>query len=243
MTRILLSAVSAAAALPLAAAPLRAESYPLGTVVFGSLDAAPASFAASGLKLDLGHRGGSGPVILASAGMGRRFETALCFCGPRVTIARLARYTVSASALAGYQWAGDWGVAALYAGAESVLEALTDGSGFGLLPARFGLRLQGEIWAHPSPDTLVNGTLILGSARGDLWSRVALGHRIWDAYLGPEASLSADATGYGKWSFGLHATDIALWRYHLRVSAGVQFESGRRDPSPYVSLTVWTDLR
>ncbi|MEA1834122.1 cellulose biosynthesis protein BcsS [Methylobacterium durans] len=242
MTRRHLSAAYAAALL-LAAEPARGESYPLGTVVFGSLDAAPSSFAANGVKVNLDRQGGSGVAILASGGFGRRFETLVCACGTRIFVARLARYTASASTLAGYQWAGDRGVAALYAGPEAALEALTDGGGIGLLPARFGLRLQGEIWVHPSPDTLVNGTLILGSARGDLWSRLAVGYRLWGAFLGPEASLYADRSGYSKANLGLHATDVPLWRYNMRVSAGLQFESGRSALSPYLSLTFWMNLQ
>ncbi|GEP04096.1 cellulose biosynthesis protein BcsS [Methylobacterium oxalidis] len=238
MTHRLLPVACAAFALPLALGPAQAESYPLRAVVFGSLDAAPSSFAANGVKVEL-EGGGTGPVILASAGFGRRFETALCTCGASVHTARLARYTVAAAMVGGYQWTGDWGTAALYAGPEASLEALTDGLGVAVLPARIGLRLHGEVWAHPSPDMLVNGTLIAGTARGDVWSRLAIGYRIWDAFLGPETSLYADQTGYAKWSLGLHATDVPLWRYRLRVSAGVQFETGRERPSPYISLTAW----
>ena len=86
----------------------------------------------------------------------------------------------------------------------------------------------------------MQATAIVGSARDSAWTRLAWGYRLWETYLGPEASFYTDTTGYRKWNLGLHATDFALGRYSLRVSAGAQTETGARRVSPYVSLAVWT---
>ncbi|GJE43371.1 cellulose biosynthesis protein BcsS [Methylobacterium soli] len=214
----------------------------VNALLFGSLDVAAATFATAGVKVALDRLDQPGFVALASAGLGRRFERSACICGTRTGVASLARHTLLGSALIGYQWFADWGVVAAYAGPESSREAILDGNVLHVLPGRTGLRLQGEIWARPSPDTLVNAVAILGSARGDAWTRVALGYRLWDTYLGPELGLYADRTGYRKWNLGLHATDFALARFSLRVSTGIQFESSRGSGSPYVALSVWTGL-
>lgn len=104
---------------------------------------------------------------------------------------------------------------------------------------RKGLRLQAEAWLRPSEDTLVQAVLIGGTARGSLWTRLAWGYRLWDTYLGPEASAYADANRYGKVAFGLHATDFVLADVHVRMSSGLQWESSRAAPAPYVTLTTW----
>lgn len=224
--------------LMLAAAPAHAdETWDL--LLFGSLDAGASTFLTTGAKLGLGRLDGDGFVILASAGAGRRSERAVCDCAQAVTVAR-GRQTVTGAALVGYQWFHDWGVVALYAGPEGSAEMLADRFGSAMLPPRYGLRLHGEVWGRPSAETLVQGTAILGTARGDAWARLAWGYRLWGAYLGPEASLYMDRTGYRKWALGLHATDVALGRFSLRISAGLQTETGLRDPYPYLSVAAWT---
>ena len=222
------------------ALPVRAGDSGLDTLLFGSLDAGAARFLTVGAKIAFGGLDRQGFVILASAGGGRRTERAGCGCAPFPEAARLTRYTALGAALVGYQWFYDWGVVAAFAGPEGSIEALTDGRGLAVLPAQVGLRLHGEIWARPTQETLVQGTAILGSARDSAWTRLALGYRLWGAYLGPEASLYADRTGYTKWNLGVHATDFALGGYRFRLSGGVQIESSEKRPSPYVALSVWT---
>ena len=194
-------------------------------LLFGSLDAAASTFATVGAKFALDRLDRPGFVALASAGLGRRVERSVCICGTRTGVASLTRDTLVGSAVVGYQWFADWGVVAAYAGVEGSREATLAGNTLHVFPGRSGIRLHGEVWARPSADTLVTATAIVGSARGDAWTRVALGYRLWDTYLGPEFGLYADRTGYRKWSLGLHATDFAIGRFSLRASAGVQFES------------------
>lgn len=233
----MLGAALGLSAWTLAAAPARAGE--IDTLLFGSLDAGAGSFLSAGAKVAFDKLDRPGFAVLASAGGGRRGERG-CACAPFADAARLSRYTVLGAALVGYQWFAEWGVAAFYAGPEGSVEALGDGRGLVSLPVRWGVRLHGEIWARPTADTLVQATAIVGSARDSAWGRIGLGYRAWSAYLGPEASLYADRTGYTKWSFGVHATDFAVGRYSVRLSGGVQVESSAPRPSPYAALSVWT---
>jgi len=202
---------------------------PASILLFGSLESSPSVFVTTGAKVALDRIDREGFVVLGSVGGGRRQESTVM------------RETAIGAVVVGYQWFPDWGVVAAYAGPEGALEVVSSGCGCAhVLPPRFGLRLHGEIWARPSDETLLAATLILGTARTSAWGRVAWGYRVLGAYLGPETSLYLDETGYQKWNFGLHATDFALGRFSLRVSAGLQLASERRDTSPYVGLTVWT---
>ncbi|WP_375408570.1 cellulose biosynthesis protein BcsS [uncultured Methylobacterium sp.] len=218
----------------------RGEENPISAILFGSLDAAPSGFATAGAKIAFDRVDREGFVVLASVGAGRRTETGPSLDGR--SSPSLMRWTMMASALAGHQWFTDWGVIALYAGPEGSMEALSGSAGTAILPARFGLRLHGEVWAYPTDETLLTATLILGSAHGHAWGRLSYGVRFWGAYLGPEAALYADETGYRKWSIGLHATDVSVGRFSLRVSAGYMIETPSAEGSPYVALTLWTPL-
>ncbi len=215
------------------------------TVLFGSLDAGPSTFLNVGAKVALDDVDREGFVALVSAGSGARQER-----GPPVRVGNrsepvtptIVRVTALGAVLGGYQVFADWGVVGLFAGPEGTIDALTDGAGLQTRPPRFGLRLQGEVWARLSPDTLATGTLVLGSARWDLYGRVSLGYRAWGAYLGPEASVYGDRTDYRKLSLGLHATDFSFAGMSLRVSGGCLYESETDRFGPYVALAAWAPL-
>lgn len=204
------------------------------------MDAAPSGFVTVGAKIAFDRVDRQGFVVLASVGTGRRAETGPLLDG--ASSPSLMRWTMLGSALVGHQWFTDWGVIALYAGPEASMETLSGSAGTAVLPARFGLRLHGEVWAYPADETLLTATLILGSARGHAWGRLSYGVRLWGAYLGPEAALYADETGYRKWSIGLHATDFAVNGVSLRASAGYMIETPSAEGSPYVALTLWMPL-
>lgn len=215
-----------------------AEENPVSAILFGSLDATPSGFATGGAKLGFDRVDREGFVVLASVGAGRRTEK-----GPPLgATPSLMRWTMLGAALVGYQWFSDWGVIALYAGPEASIEALSGSAGTTIHPAQFGLRLHGEVWAYPTEETLFTATLILGSAHGHVWSRLSYGVRLLGAYLGPEAALYTDETGYRKWSIGLHATDFSVGWFSVRVSGGYLVETARAGGSPYVTLTLWTPL-
>lgn len=207
-----------------------AEPSPASILLFGSLEAGPSAFVTSGAKYAPDRIDREGFAVLASVGSGARTEGSLI------------RRTVVAAALVGYQWFRDWGVAAAYAGPEWSVDVLTCGCGTVMLPPRVGLRLHGEVWARPTEETLVTATLILGSARMSAWNRLSWGRRIWGTYLGPEAAVYLDGTGYRKGQFGLHATDFAVGRFRFRASAGYQITTERGGGAPYLALSLWTPL-
>ena len=204
----------------------------IDTLMFGSLDAGAAQFLTVGAKFGFGSLDREGFAALASGGGGRRAERG--DDGPR------QRFTIGAAVVVGYQWFFDWGVVGAYAGPEIATEMLVDRRGLAPLPLQPGLRLQGELWARPTEETLVQATAVAGSARESLWLRVAGGYRVWGAYLGPEIGGYIDATGYQKRALGVHGTDFDAGRFSARVSVGIQTESGRRGAAPYLALSVWT---
>ncbi len=221
-------------------------------MLFGSLEAGSANFLTVGGKVALDRVDREGFAALGSLGYGARFERDRA--APQVALGLKAplalRHTGLASALAGYQWFHEWGVVALFAGPEVSYEVFAAPSTRRWPAPRFGARLHGEVWANPTDDTLLTATLIAGSARADLWTRLSWGMRLpgllpaWlaRAYLGPEAALYADADPYRKWSVGVHATDFALGDYSLRLSAGFLYEEQVGRPGGYLSLSLWTPL-
>ncbi|TNC16486.1 cellulose biosynthesis protein BcsS [Methylobacterium terricola] len=231
------------------------EREEVRTVLFGSLDAGRSTFVSAGGKFAPDGYGRDGLAALATFGYGLRTERDW-WGDPRGQAGgappRVLRHTVQGGAVAGWQWVRDWGIAALFAGPEIAFEVL-DSPATRRLPApRIGARVQGELWARPTEATLLTATLIAGTARGSAWGRVAWGVRLpapvlGDGYVGPEAALYADRTGYRKWSLGLHATDLALpfegvAPVRLRVSAGWAYEEQIRRPGVYGALSAWLPL-
>lgn len=215
----------------LALADGRAKAGDLDVVLFQSLDAGRSTFSTAGAKIGFDALDRDGMLAMVSIGDGLRVERRACGCGSRRFV---MLFSADASAQFGYQWSLPQGVVAGLAGFETDY----DGSrGF-----RHGLRLQAEAWLRPSEDTLVQAVLVAGTTRGSGWARLAWGYRLWDTYLGPEVSAYGDATGYGKAALGLHATDFVLLGQHLRVSAGMQWETSRARPAPYVTLTTWSSF-
>lgn len=218
-----------------ASATARAAAADLDILLFGSLDGGAESFATFGAKAGFTSLDDSGFVSLWSVGGGIRHERIFCGCGGRATFTRVSQTT---SELFGYQWVIPTGAIAVYAGYETDLDALV-----GIAAVlRTGWRLQGETWLRPTEDSLIQTTVIAGTARSSLWMRAAWGYSLAGAYLGPEGSAYLDETGYRKMSFGLHATDVALADIRLRVSVGLQWETHRAGPRPYWGLAAWSPL-
>ncbi|AWN46943.1 cellulose biosynthesis protein BcsS [Methylobacterium terrae] len=234
------------------------EREEVRTVLFGSLDAGRSTFVSAGAKVAPGGIDRDGLAAIATLGYGMRPERDWWGdlrgrAGLRPP--RTLRHTVQAGAVAGWQWVRDWGVAAVFVGPELAFEVLDGPCTRGLPAPRVGARVQGELWARPSEGTLLTATLVAGTARWSAWGRAAWGMRLPEAgpfalgrtflgqaYLGPEAALYADRTGYRKWSLGLHATDFALSTVSLRVSAGWVYEEQVRRPGVYGTLTAWMPL-
>ena len=207
-------------------------------LLFGSLDAGPSTFLNTGLKVAPDGLDRAGFTGLAVVGAGARRERGPALAG----FPTLVRATLVGSVLGGYQSFHDWGVVGLFAGPEASVEALDGGGATRMLPARYGLRLQGEVWARPSTDTLVTATLVLGSARWEAFTRVSAGYRLFGAYVGPEASFYADRTGYQKISAGLHVTQVTFGRVSFRLSAGCLYENEVGEIGPYGAIAAWMPL-
>ncbi len=211
-----------------------ASDAELDRVVFGSLEAGTSSFNTSGFKIALKE---SGPALIVSLGGGARRERIGTVDGGT---AEIGRTVATASGVLGYQWYREEGVVGLFAGPEATLTIVSDGDNFVRRTVRTGLRVQAEAWLRPSEATLFQGSLVAGTARTSVWARAAGGFRLKETYLGPEIGLYADATGYRKWFFGLHVTDLAIAGLHLRLSAGGQV-TPERQLGPYLGLATWRE--
>jgi hypothetical protein len=127
---------------------------PPRTVAFGSVDAGSSGFATIGAKRTLvGTLDESGPVALASFGAGGSPEQMGL---PRLGEAAF-RPAVQGSALIGYQWALGRTFLSLFAGPEVDHDRFSSASGLTREATRIGGRVHGEIWMHPTDDTLVTG--------------------------------------------------------------------------------------
>ncbi|GEP01392.1 cellulose biosynthesis protein BcsS [Methylobacterium haplocladii] len=222
------------------ASPAFAKDDAVSTVLFGSMDTGTSVFAGGGFKAAPERVDREGFAILGMVGAGARREQAPALVNG--TLPTLVRITGLAALLGGYQFFFDWGVLGLFAGPEASVETLTGNGGFGVAETRFGARLQGELWARPSENTLTTVTVVLGSARWDAYGRVSAGYRLFGAYLGPEAAAYADRTGYGRFNLGLHATDFGFGAFRFRLSAGCSYESETRRLGPYLAVAGWVPL-
>ncbi len=150
------------------------------------------------------------------------------------------RGTSQVNGLIGYQWALERTMVAAFLGLEAEREApRREVDGF---RSRTGLRAQAELWSHPTERSLATATIILGSARPHVWSRIAAGYDLLETgvFLGPEATYYA-SDGYDEWRLGLHATGLRWRRFHLRLSGGYwQASDDRR--GAYVAFGVHTRL-
>lgn len=207
----------------------------LHTVLFGSLDAGRSTFVSAGVKhTPLGPLDRDGVVIVETNGAGTNRER---FRG-EVNLPA-TRLTTQASALVGYQWTGGIYLAAL-AGPDVSHEQLSVANRlYRVSQPRAGVRVQFELWANPTTDTLLTGTVVASSVRGSVWARSSAGYRLpGGAFVGPEATLYMTDT-YRETRWGAHVTSWRLGLLTLRVSGGwMKADDGHRG-SPYVGLSGW----
>ncbi len=206
------------------------EPSPASTVLFASLEAGPAKrFAAFGLKRAVtGGLDASGFRALIK--LGGAHETP---DGPRP---RGDLYKAEGQALLGYEWRlGDTFVS-LYAGADYEEDFRVCGCAVSVR-TRFGARLQGDLWATPSRETMLQGSAYVSTMDRRLWGRLAGGWAVpLGLYLGPEVEAYRQS-GYRKLRLGLHATGIRLLGLTWRLSGGWQTTSDR-PAEAYATLGV-----
>lgn len=216
-------------------APL-ASGRPSAFVLFSGDEADRASsYASAGFKVrPFRPLGEDRFVLLASAGHGYWRET-----GPL----RLGRASDSekfgASLLAGTEWSLAGGALGLFAGPEFFSERLVDPVGAVIRKERrWGLRVQADWWSNPTPETMLAVNVAAGTARRDVWSRVAWGWRIGPAtsrwgFAGPEAAFSAAPHDW-KIRLGAHWSEWGVFGFRFRLSGGYSQENGR--PSVYLTF-------
>jgi len=111
-----------------------------------------------------------------------------------------------------------------------------DDPGNRLRGRQLGLRFAAELWAEPTPSTMVAADASITSIGSDYSGRVAFGWRVFDLfYAGPESQVYG-GDGYAQLRFGLHVTsfrtdNITEWS----AAIGWAVDSDERS-SPYVRL-------
>jgi hypothetical protein len=187
----------------------------LNTVLFGSLDGGRSAFVNAGVKRTIGGQlDRDGFVFMGAAGFGGAPERGMRFD------AASFRPTAQGHALLGYQWMLGSVTLSSLIGPEVDAEANSLNTA-GSARTRFGLRGHAELWAHPTPETLATATLIAGSARGHIWSRVSGGYAFWPGvFVGPEATFYA-SDHYREWRFGAHVTGFKWGPVNVRFSGGL----------------------
>jgi hypothetical protein len=211
-------------ALPAAAATLE-NPHPISLVLFGSIEAGPAkTFAAIGLKRALGGGGldASGFRLLVKLGGARERANR---SPPHGTA-----WKVEAQTLLGYEWRIGDSFLSLYAGTDYEGEQRPCGCGV-VTTARYGQRLQADLWATPLPDMMLQASAYASTLDRRIWGRIAPGWALPDvlpesAYIGPEIELYRQR-GYRKLRLGLHLTGIRLFGLTWRLSGGWQHSSDR----------------
>lgn len=210
------------------------------TVLFGSMDAGRSYFVSTGAKqTPTGPLDRTGFVLLETVGVGMTRETVRTEAG-RVAVERLKH---QATLSAGYQWALGPVYAAAFVGPEIYQEQVAyDGRFRRFSQPRPGLQAQVEIWANPTPDTMLAATFVGETARTSVWARLAAGVRLADAaYVGPEVTVYATPT-YRETRLGAHVTGLSFGIVQMRVSAGWMTDDAHRQGSPYAGLSAWIRL-
>lgn len=209
------------------ACPAHAEDEPdrrspLSMVIFGSLEAGPAkTFLSVGLKRALtGSLADSGFRIMLKAGASQ--EQAERRRPHGVT------YKSESQALLGYEWRIGDAFFAIYAGSDFESEQRERALALELR-RRYGARLQADLWATPTPETMLHASAYVSSLNGRVWARVSPGWMLplpQRVYAGPELEIYRERS-YGKLRLGLHLTGLRLLGLDWRLSGGWQRTSDR----------------
>lgn len=224
---------------PSAAAEDREAKEEPSRILFSSVEMGASTFVGSGFKWRLdGPSDTTGIVLMGTAGAGTLRDRQIREDG----LVRLDHLSSQGSLLLGYQRMTGRGVWAVLAGAEADLrQPLVGGALMERIDPAFGVRLQAELWRHPTDRTLVTGTLIAGTAGPHLWARASWGYRVWqDVHLGPEAAISLERD-HREARLGLHATGLRIGRFNLRLSGGLLLQDPG-EPAGYAALTTYFKL-
>jgi hypothetical protein len=202
------------------------ERRSVSIVLFGSLEAGPAkTFVAVGMKRTFGSGGldASGFRMLVNIGASREQAN---LHPPHGTA-----YKAEAQTLLGYEWRiGDTFVS-LYAGTDYESQQRPCGCGI-VTTARFGQRLQADLWATPMPEMMLQASAYASTLNRRLWGRIGAGWTMPQdfqsqaLYLGPEIEAYRERS-YSKFRIGLHLTGLRLLGLNWRLAGGWQRTSDR----------------
>jgi Cellulose biosynthesis protein BcsS len=226
-------ALLAIAGISVATAAEPASSDPRRLVLFASMEAGPAStFGSAGFKFAIGGPlDASGFRLMGKIGTGLEPRQSVTISGTSATSDVM---TPEAMAVAGYEWKLGTTYVGLYGGAEVDARLATKSLTIDR-KATVGPRLQLDIWSNPSPETLVHYSGNLGGATFHVWSRLALGWRVFDlAFLGPEAEIYREKD-YAKTRLGIHLTGLKLFGTEMRLSGGWQ-RAAKTEKGAYATL-------
>lgn len=209
------------------------------TVLFGSLDAGRSAFLSVGAKQTLtAPLDREGFVAMEADGVGYTRERQKTDAGP-VSVDRFKHQVVLSG---GYQWTLGPVYVAAFLGPEFYQEQVAiDGRLGRLSRPGYGLQSQVELWANPTPETLVTGTAILETVRPSVWARTSLGLKVMDVFVGPELTVYQTPT-YRETRWGAHVTGLSVGLVTLRMSAGWMTDDAHRRGSPYAGLSAWIRL-
>jgi hypothetical protein len=106
-----------------------------------------------------------------------------------------------------------------------------------------GMRVSGELWYEPTPETLIAADASLSSIATSQSARLAFGWRMADAifngegfYAGPETQYFG-SDGYRQWRLGIHITSLKTGTTEWSAAGGIAHDSDGR-ASPYVRLNM-----
>ena len=210
------------------------------TVMFGNLDAGRSVFVTAGAKQTVtGPLDRAGFAVMEATGIGltrERYSTATASLP-------VDRFVHQSTLMGGFQQPIGPVFLAAFVGPELHEEQLAvAGRFYRLSQPRLGVRGQIEVWAHPTDDTMLTGTVVAGSTRSSLWARLSAGVRVFDkAFIGPEVVAYATPT-YSEVRWGAHLTGPAIGIVTLRLSVGWMHDDAHRHGSPYAGFSAWMQL-
>ncbi|MDB5512950.1 MAG: hypothetical protein JWR08_2433 [Enterovirga sp.] len=207
------------------------------SLLFASVDAGRSVFASAGSKQTLtGPLDRPGFLITESGGFGMTRER----YRSEGTDLPATRLTTQSSLLFGHQWNEPGLFLAALAGPELQHEQLTVANRvYRFSKPRYGLQGQVELWATPSSDTMLTGTVVTRTSRLSVWARGSAGLRVGGGlYAGPEVMTYATDT-YRELRVGLHLTGVQVGIVQGRISAGWMMTDDGKPGTTYVGASAW----
>ena len=102
-----------------------------------------------------------------------------------------------------------------------------------------GVALNADIWVRPNDEVYLALSSAADTAAQNWWTRARLGYRPQGLpfSFGPELVASVASTS-GKVKLGLHASEIALWKFNIDLSGGVMWHHDMR-PDRYITFSTY----